>query len=196
MASLSGKTVLITGGSKGIGAAASLLLAKSGANVAINYSSDVLAAEAMVKQIGEDKSIAIKGDAGSLPDLQSIVDQTVKKFGKIDVLIPCAGIMPMRNLEQTAEEDYDSTMRLNVKGPYFLAQVRIFRTFCQYLLLTWETESGPTHAIRLAHHLHLHRSDQHEHSDAKLSSLRNDQRRHRTNDSPHEQGPGQQGHCC
>ena len=69
MASLTGKTALITGGSKGIGAAAALLLAKNGANVAINYSSDASAAEEIVKQIGGDRSIAIKGDAGSLPDV-------------------------------------------------------------------------------------------------------------------------------
>ena len=128
MSSLSGKTVLITGGSKGIGKATALLLAKNGANVALNYSSDVAAAEEVVQQIGANKSIAIKGDAGSLPDIQSVVDETIKKFGKIDILIPCAGISLMRNLEQTTEEDYELSMRLNVKGPYFLAQVRILET--------------------------------------------------------------------
>lgn len=122
MESLAGKTVLITGGSKGIGAAASLLLAKNGANVALNYSSDSVAADEIVKQIGPEKSIAIKGDAGSIPDIEKMVDETVKKFGKIDVLIPCAGMLKMRNLEQTTEEDYEQHMRLNVKGPYFLAQ--------------------------------------------------------------------------
>lgn len=128
MSFLSGKTVLITGGSKGIGKATALLLAKNGANVALNYSSDVAAAEEVVQQIGANKSIAIKGDAGSLPDIQSVVDETIKKFGKIDILIPCAGISLMRNLEQTTEEDYELSMRLNVKGPYFLAQVRILET--------------------------------------------------------------------
>ena len=124
MASLAGKTVLITGGSKGIGAATSLLLAKHGANVAINYSSDSAAADKIVQQIGTDKSIAIQGDAGSIPDIEAMVDQTVKKFSKIDVLIPCAGILMMKTLEQTSEADWDKTYRLNVKGPYFLCQVR------------------------------------------------------------------------
>ena len=66
---------------------------------------------------------AIKGDAGSIPDIESMVEQTVKKFGKIDILIPCAGMLTMRDLEQTTEEDYDTIMKLNVEGPYFLAQV-------------------------------------------------------------------------
>ena len=123
MTSLSGKTALITGGSKGIGAATSLLLAKNGANVAINYSSDSAAAEKIVQQIGADKCIAIKGDAGSVSDIELMVDQTVKKFGKIDVLIPCAGVLVMKSLEQTSEADWEKSYRLNVKGPYFLSQV-------------------------------------------------------------------------
>ena len=119
---ITGKTALITGGSKGIGAATSLLLAKHGANVVINYSSDSTAADEIVKKIGNDKAIAIKGDAGSIPDIEHMVSETVKRFGKIDILIPCAGILPMKNLEHTSEHDFDSTFRLNVKGPYFLSQ--------------------------------------------------------------------------
>lgn len=126
MASLTGKTVLITGGSKGIGAATSLLLAKHGANVAINYSSDASAAEDLVKQIGADKSIAIKADAGKIADIESMVEQTVKKFGKIDILIACAGVLQMKDLEAITEEDYEKTMTLNVKGPLFLVQVCSF----------------------------------------------------------------------
>ena len=85
---LAGKTALITGGSKGIGAATSLLLAKSGANVAINYSSDSSAAEDIAKQIGHEHSLIIKGDAGSIPGIERMVSETVNKFGKIDIVIP------------------------------------------------------------------------------------------------------------
>ena len=126
MDSLAGKTVLITGGSKGIGAAVSALYAKNGANLAINYSSDASAAEELVKQIGADRAIAIKGNAGSITDIESMVEQTVKKFGKIDILIPNAGVLPMKELEAVIEEDYVKTMDLNVKGPLFLAQVCVF----------------------------------------------------------------------
>ena len=120
---LAGKTALITGGSKGIGAATSLLLAKSGANVAINYSSDSGAAEDIAKQIGEKHSLLIKGDAGSIQDIERMVSETVNKFGKIDIVVPCAGILLMKNLEATTEEDFDKSYHLNVKGPYFLCQV-------------------------------------------------------------------------
>ena len=120
---LAGKTALITGGSKGIGAATSLLLAQSGANVAINYSSDTAAAEAIAAKIGLDRSLLIQGDAGNITDIDTMVSETVSKFGKIDILIPCAGIMVLKNLEGTTEEDFDRSYRVNVKGPYFLCQV-------------------------------------------------------------------------
>ena len=120
---LAGKTALITGGSKGIGAATSLLLAKSGANVAINYSSDSSAAEDIAKQIGEKHSLLIKGDAGSIQDIERMVSETANKFGKIDIVIPCAGIMLLKTLEATTEADFDKSYHLNVKGPYFLCQV-------------------------------------------------------------------------
>ena len=121
---IAGKTALVTGGSKGIGAATSLLLAKHGANVVINYSSDESAADGLVKTIGHDHAFAIKGDAGSIPDIESMVSETVKRFGTIDILIPCAGMLLMKDLEHTSEQDFDNIMRLNVKGPYFLCQVR------------------------------------------------------------------------
>lgn len=121
-ASLVGKTALITGGSKGIGAATSLLLAKSGANVVINYSSDDASANELVEAMGE-RALAIKGDAGSIPDIERMVSETVKRFGKIDILVPCAGLLLMKDLEHTTEQDFDNLIRINVKGPYFLSQV-------------------------------------------------------------------------
>lgn len=119
---LAGKTALTTGGSKGIGAATSLLFAKSGANVAINYSSDTNAAEDIAKQMGDERSLLIQGDAGSVEDIETMVSETVKKFGKIDIVIPCAAIMILTSLDAMTEAVLDKSYRLNVKGPYFLCQ--------------------------------------------------------------------------
>lgn len=120
--SFTGKVALITGGSKGIGKAVVQQLAAAGAKVVINYSSDATAADELVASIGADNAVAIKADAGSLAEIESLIKQTVDRFGKIDILVPNAGVMPMRNLESTTEEDFDKTYNLNVKGPFFLAQ--------------------------------------------------------------------------
>ena len=154
--SLAGKTALITGGSKGIGAATSLLLAKEGANVAINFSSDAAAADALITKTGApERCIAVKGDAGSVPEIDKMVAGTVEKFGQIDLLIPCAGILPMKDLEHTSEEDFTKTFDLNVKGPYFLAQV----CACSYpssMGLRGCVESSASHAHRFPYRAVLH----------------------------------------
>ncbi len=80
-----GKVALITGGSKGIGRATALSLAKAGARVVINYSSDFRSADELVKEIGSDRAFSIKADAGDVKSIESIVKQTIDKFGKIDV---------------------------------------------------------------------------------------------------------------
>lgn len=125
--SLSGKVVLITGTSKGIGKATAQRLASEGASVVLNYNTDAPSANELVQEIGQDRALAVQADASKLPDLYRLVDAAVAKFGKIDVLIPNAGIMPMRDLEHTTEEDFDRVYNITVKGPYFLAQVL---TYC------------------------------------------------------------------
>lgn len=122
--SLSGKVALITGSSQGIGKATALRLASEGAGLVINYRSDSAAANSVVEQIGADRAIAVQADASKLPDLDWLVEATVARFGKIDILIPNAGILVMKDLENTTEEDFDNSHNLMVKGPYFLAQVR------------------------------------------------------------------------
>ncbi|KAI9846638.1 MAG: hypothetical protein M1838_001215 [Thelocarpon superellum] len=119
---LAGKVALITGGSKGIGKATALRLAQDGANVVINYSSDSHAANALVEQVGSERFMAIKADAGKMVDIQRMIDETVRRFGKIDILIPNAGILLMKDLANTTEHDFDLSLELNVKGPFFLAQ--------------------------------------------------------------------------
>ena len=120
--SMQGKVAIITGGSKGIGRAIALRLAKSGATVVVNYSSDVAAADEVVSQIGKDRALAVKADAGTVAGVSALVDATVEKFGRVDVVIPNAGMMPMQDLEHTTEATFDKIYNLNVKGPYFLAQ--------------------------------------------------------------------------
>ncbi|KAF2707996.1 NAD(P)-binding protein [Pleomassaria siparia CBS 279.74] len=119
---LAGKVALITGASKGIGAATAVELASLGAKVIVNYSASTGPAEELVAKIGTEQAYAIKADAGDVKDIERLVKETVDKWGRIDILVANAGIANMKTLEQTSEEDWESTMRLNVKGPYFLVQ--------------------------------------------------------------------------
>lgn len=119
---LAGKVALITGGSKGIGAATALELASLGAKVVINYASDAAPADALVAQIGHDKALAIRADAGNVTEIARLIQETVAWGGKIDILIPNSGLMLNKTLETTTEDDFQRTYDLNVKGPYFLVQ--------------------------------------------------------------------------
>ena len=120
---LGGKVALVTGSSKGIGRATALRLAHDGAKVVINYASSADSAQEIVRTIGEKNAIAIQADASNISQVEGLIAKTVEVFGKIDILVANAGVLPMKDLESTTEEDFDRTFALNVKGPYFLVQV-------------------------------------------------------------------------
>lgn len=86
--SLSGKVVLITGASKGIGRATAERVAAEGASVVINYLSDKTAADELVAKIGVDRALAVQADVSKIPDIERLVEAAVDKFGKIDVVMP------------------------------------------------------------------------------------------------------------
>lgn len=121
--SCAGKVAVITGGSKGIGRAVAEQFVALGAKVVINYSSDSAAADEVVQKLGRDNVLSTKADAGSVAGTKQIVDEAVARFGKIDILIPNAGWMPMANLEAVTEDLFDRIYEINVKGPLFLAKV-------------------------------------------------------------------------
>ncbi|KAK4234849.1 hypothetical protein C8A03DRAFT_18320 [Achaetomium macrosporum] len=120
--SLSGKVILITGASRGIGRATAERVAAEGASVVVNYNSDSKAAEEIVSKIGADRALAVQADVSQISDIEKLVSATVEKFGKIDVVIPNAAVMDMRDLAHVTEADYDRHFNLNVKGALFLAQ--------------------------------------------------------------------------
>jgi NAD(P)-dependent dehydrogenase (short-subunit alcohol dehydrogenase family) len=176
--SLKGKVAVVTGGSKGIGRATALKLAAEGASVVINYGKDSDSAKEVVDKIGSSHALAVQADAGNVAGIESLVKQTIDRFGKIDILMPNAGVMLMRDLEHTTEEDFDRTFNLNVKGPFFLAQVHSSTSFrCKETETDNLIESCTAYAKRLAHHSRLnkplHRGQYH----ARLPFLREQQRR-------------------
>ena len=93
MANLNGKVALVTGGSKGIGRATCQALAKAGASVAINYAGDTSSADALVKEIGSKRALAVQADAGSVQGAEDMVKATIDRFGRLDILVANAGTL-------------------------------------------------------------------------------------------------------
>src|SRR6266481_7184412 len=114
MSKLANKVALVTGGSRGIGAAVAKRLAADGANVAITYAKDSKAASAVVKAIELDggKAIAIKADAADVEAVEAAVEKTVATFGQIDVLVNNAGTAIPKPFEETTLEEMDRVIAI------------------------------------------------------------------------------------
>lgn len=124
MSNLSGKVVIVTGASRGIGAAIATRLAKDGATVVINYSKSSEAADQVVAQIqaSAGEAIAIQADISDLAQIEKLFTQTIKKLGRLDILVNNAGISEFRSLEQVDEEFYTRFFDINVRAPLFAMQ--------------------------------------------------------------------------
>ena len=149
--SLSGFVVVIAGASKGIGREIALRAAADGANVVINYMSDVKAATAIVAQLGHERALAVQADISNSAEMDDLIRVTIARFGRIDILIPNAAYVPEKDLRNITEEDFDRAFGVNVKGPCFLAQVggsKLGSEVChmnQITLLTKASESNSPH---------------------------------------------------
>ena len=121
---MKGKTVIITGGARGIGKAAALKLASLGANLVINYLGNDKAAsetEEACKQLGAE-ILLIRGDVASAEQCEKIAAAALERFGRIDVLINNAGITRDGLLMRMEEKDFDSVINTNLKGTFLMTK--------------------------------------------------------------------------
>jgi 3-oxoacyl-[acyl-carrier protein] reductase len=124
---LEGKTALITGGSRGIGAAIAKRLAADGADVAITYTKGAEAAGSVVKEIERSggKAIAIQADAADADAVKAAVEKAVATFGRLDVLVNNAGMVVPKRFEDTTLEELDRLIDVNVRGTFVATQAAL-----------------------------------------------------------------------
>jgi 3-oxoacyl-[acyl-carrier protein] reductase len=127
MNKLEGKIALITGGSRGIGAAIAKRLAADGANVAITYTKGADAAASVVKEIERvgRKAIAIQADAADAEAVKAAVEKTVATFGRLDVLVNNAGTAIPKTFEETTLEEMDRVIDINIRGTFVATQAAL-----------------------------------------------------------------------
>jgi len=120
MADLNNKVAIVTGGSRGIGAAISKELAKNGVKVVINYNSRKEVAEKMIAEINElgSEAYAVQADVSKLEDAEKLIKEAVDHFGRLDILVNNAGITRDRSFKKLSEEDWRTVIDVNLNSVY------------------------------------------------------------------------------
>jgi len=127
MSTLNGKVALITGGSRGIGAAIAKRLAAEGASVAITYAKEASAASAVVQAVERSggRAVAIQADAADAQAVKDAIEQAVTAFGRLDVLVNNAGTAIPKAFEETTLEEMDRVIDINVRGTLAATQAAL-----------------------------------------------------------------------
>jgi glucose 1-dehydrogenase len=122
---LKDKVAIVTGGNSGIGKAIALGLAKAGANIVIDYVVHPEVTEALECQIVAlgAKAIGVQADVSRVSELQKLIDATVSKFGRIDIMVNNAGVETRTSVLDTTEDQYDEVLSINLKSAFFGTQI-------------------------------------------------------------------------
>lgn len=120
MTNQSGKVAIVTGASRGIGAAVAERLANDGFTVVINYSGDAAPAEALARKIESKggRALSVKADVSDPQAVRGMFDATEAAFGGVDVLVNNAGIMTLSNIADTDDATFDRQINVNLKGTF------------------------------------------------------------------------------
>jgi 3-oxoacyl-[acyl-carrier protein] reductase len=120
MHSLANKVALVTGSSRGIGAAIARSLAGAGAKVVVNYAGNRGAADEVVAAVAAEggEAFAVQGDVSQAAETKALFDAAIDRFGKLDILVNNAGVIVYKTIAETTDEDFERLMNVNVKGVF------------------------------------------------------------------------------
>jgi 3-oxoacyl-[acyl-carrier protein] reductase len=127
MSKLKGKVAVVTGASKGIGAAIAKSLAAEGASVVVNYASSKAGADTVVAAItaAGGKAVAVGGDVSKAPEANGIIDAAIKNYGRLDILVNNSGVYEFTPIEAITEEQFHKAFNVNVLGLLLTTQAAV-----------------------------------------------------------------------
>jgi 3-oxoacyl-[acyl-carrier protein] reductase len=127
MSKLTGKVAVVTGASKGIGAAIAKSLAAEGASVVVNYASSKAGADTVVAAItaAGGKAVAVRGDVSKAAEAQALIEAAIKNYGRLDILVNNSGVYEYGPLEAITEEHFHRHFNINVLGLLLATQAAV-----------------------------------------------------------------------